>query len=460
MSDAYKESYVQELLPVVDPKEKNITFIDYMFIWAGMAINMGAFAMGAQYYPGLSPLQLIGAIIVGYGLVTLVLTLTGDIGIRHGVPFSIYLRVCFGHKGYIIPSIMRAIPCAFWYGYQTWVGGAAMNVILYQLTGYSNVAILMTILCIFQIWNAAMGLKAIAKFDWIAIPLLALLLGAMTFWVLKTNDVAVVDIFALPGDGSGSFMLAVSSIAGIWITMAINNMDLTRNMVYKKEWNDSESFIARNWRVFLGAVIGLITCGMGILIVGMMNGFITGVWDPILMITTALPNPIVLILAMLVIIFAQVSTTISGCLYPTALIVCTVFKKVSYKMGVVISGLIGMAMMAWVFNDYLTYATVIFMAMLGPIAGIIIADYFIIRKGKLDVNSLYTLQGIRAWDWKTLGIYFISFALCFVNDDYAFFISLGVAFVLYSLLQKNRTDAVPEDDISQKTQKDIIIEID
>lgn len=425
-----------ELLPTKE-EHKDIKFWDYAFIWGGMAINMGAFTMGAQYYPGLSPLDLIWAILIGYGFVTLVNTMTGDVGIVYGVPFAVYLRTCFGYKGCTIPAIIRAIPCWFWYGYQTWVGGAAMNVILSMWVGYSNVTVLMLILCAAQVVNAAMGVKAIAKFDWIAIPLLALLLGALTFWLLKSNDVTIVDIFSIKAEGGGSFWMAVTSIAGIWITMALNNMDITRELKDHNGMNTNPNFLVRNCRVVGGAVIGLITCGAGILVVGMISGILTGVWDPVEMITTAIPNPIIMFLAMLVIVFAQWSTVTSGCLLPGSLILITAFPKLNYKTGVVLSGIIGMLMFPWLFNDYLTYITVIFSAMLGPIGGIVIADYYLLRKRKLNVSALYDQEAIPAFNGKALGVYFLSFALCFIYVDLAFFIGLFGSFVIYYLVMRN-----------------------
>ncbi|MCT7656253.1 cytosine permease [Oceanimonas sp. NS1] len=139
-----------ELMPSTD-KDRDINIWDFTMLWAGMTINMGAFTMGAQLYPGLSPWTIIGAILAAYAIVTSILILAGDIGIRYGIPFTVYIRGCFGYKGAKIPAAFRAIPACFWFGFQTWVAAVAIGKVLEMWIGYSNTTILILIFGVLQV---------------------------------------------------------------------------------------------------------------------------------------------------------------------------------------------------------------------------------------------------------------------------------------------------------------------
>jgi len=182
-----------ELLPT-KIEDKNISLVDYTLLWAGMTINIAGFAIGAQLYPNLSPTMIILGILVAYIMVTILLVLNGDIGMTYSIPFTVYMRACFGYKGSFIPGIIRSIPCFFWFGFQTWVGAIALDQIFKMITGYSNVTIFIVVFSIIQILNAIYGLKAMAKFDWIAIPLLAIVLGGTMFWLLKSHNASFFEI--------------------------------------------------------------------------------------------------------------------------------------------------------------------------------------------------------------------------------------------------------------------------
>lgn len=426
------------LLPSKD-SDRDISFIDYTVLWIGMVINMGAFSIGAQFYPGLSPWQLLAAVFVAYGFVTLLLTLTGDIGLRYGVSFAVYLRSVFGFRGSKVASLVRAIPPFFWFGFQTWIAAIAINKLLVLWTGYSNVTLLVFLFGALQIWNAAAGVKAMAKFNWVAAPILVIFVGGSIFWLLKANNVTLIDILAAPSNGTGSFWMAITGIAGIWVTMALNNMDITRKFRRYPE-HSSKSLFVRNRRIMLGAVVGLITVGAGVLLTGMIGGIVTGVWNPIDIMTKAIPSTIVLVVSVMVISFAQFSTGISAALLPTALILVNAFPKLTYAKGVIIAGTIGLVTMPWLLAPKMILVTGFFSAIIGPLGGLIVADYFLLRKTEFNVDDLFDENGGMSnggYNIKAFIAYFISTALAFVAFKLAFFVGFGVALVLYYVLMKN-----------------------
>lgn len=427
-----------ELLPSKD-SDRDISFIDYTVLWIGMVINMGAFSIGAQFYPGISPWQLFAAVFVAYGFVTLLLTLTGDIGLRYGISFAVYLRSVFGYKGSKVAALARAIPPFFWFGFQTWIAAIAINKLLVLWTGYSNVTLLVFIFGALQIWNAAAGVKAMAKFNWVAAPILVIFVGGSIFWLLKANNVTLIDILAAPADGTGSFSMAITGIAGIWVTMALNNMDITRKFRRYPEYTSNNLFV-RNKRIILGAIIGLITVGAGVLLTGMVGGIVTGVWNPIDIMTKAIPSTIVLVISVIIISFAQFSTGISAALLPTALILINAFPKLSYVKGVIIAGTIGMVTMPWLLASKMILVTGTFSAIIGPLGGLIVADYFLLRKTEFNVEELFDENGGMSnggYNIKAFITYIVSTALAFVAFKLAFFVGFGVALVLYYVLMKN-----------------------
>ena len=168
----------KELLPTKE-SDRTMSLLDYTLLWAGMTINIVAFSLGAQYYDngnGLSPWMMILVMMVGYGIVTLFTAMIGDIGTKYGIPFVVYSRAPFGYKGAYIAGIIRAIPGMYWFGFLTWIGANSLNhIIEIILPNYSNLTVILVVFAVLQIINTMYGLKAMAKFDWIAIPCLAVM---------------------------------------------------------------------------------------------------------------------------------------------------------------------------------------------------------------------------------------------------------------------------------------------
>jgi NCS1 family nucleobase:cation symporter-1 len=279
-------------------------------------------------------------------------------------------------------------------------------------------------------------MKAMAKFDWIAIPSLVILIAAVTFWLLKMNDATIIDVFAAPSSGTGSFWFAVMGIAGIWITMGINSPDLNRKLKRSVD-HSSDNFFIRNRKPIYAQLTGLVIIGAGTLLVGMIGGILTGTWDPVEIIANSITTPVILLLSLLTIVFAQWSTNTAANLMPAAYVIMNAFPKLNFAKGVVAAGIIGLLMMPWVFADNLLWFTVITSGLLGPIAGIMITDYHILRKRKLDIEEFYTTDGQTSFNKKGFIAYGISFVLSILFMDYAFFIGFVVSTLLYYVLMKN-----------------------
>lgn len=437
-----------ELLPTSD-QERTLSLFDYTILWAGMTINIVAFSLGAQYYnggEGLSPWMLILVVILGYGLVTALTALAGDIGTRYGIPFAVYSRAAFGYKGSFLAGLVRCVPCFYWFGFQTWVGASALNMIMgFVFPGFDNVTLMLLLFAAFQIVNALFGMEAMAKFDWIAVPMLGIMFAAIIVTICNKFQVSVPDIMNVKAAGNYSIAFAVSGVAGGWITMALNGPDLAKQIKRSENYRQ-EGFLKRNRRAILGQVIGLMAVGIIAMMVGMAAGVFTGEWDLNNVVFNLFSNNMVmLIFCFISIAFAQWSTNTAANLMPPAYILLNIFPKLKFWMTTIISGVIGLLMMPWKQQggDFLVVIQSNFSTLLGPIIGIMLTDYFIVRRSILNVDDLYNEDGqylyTKGFNMSALATMVISFGLSLLAGDYSFFAGLLISVVVYTVLMKNFT---------------------
>lgn len=438
----------KELLPTKDD-ERDMSLFDYIILWAGMTINIVAFSLGAQYYnggKGLSPWTLVIVMLIGYGIVTLLTSLVGDIGTKYGVPFAVYIRAPFGYRGANIAGFIRAIPGLYWFGFLTWVGAGSLDRIMGIIyPGFSNLTLMIILFAAVQILNTMYGLKAMAKFGWVAIPSLAVMFTAILVATLNKYQITIPEIMATQTEGGYSFAFAVAGIAGGWLTMALNGSDLTRQ-IKRYDGYEKMNFFQRNKKAIWGQVVGLMLVGVVTMLIGVASGITSGFWDLNDVVPDLFTNKIVLILNFIVIVFAQWSTNTAANLLPPALVLLNFSPKIKYWMSTVICGVLAIAIMPWKIQSsggFLVDVQSWISQMLGPIVGIILADYFIIRKCKLNVKDLYTLGGqyeySNGFNMSGMITLFISFFIGLVFKDYAFFAGSISSVIIYCLLMKNFT---------------------
>lgn len=437
-----------EILPTTDDGRK-MSLADYTILWAGMTINIVGFSLGAQYYnggKGLSALTLVMVVLLGYGLVTAMTAMIGDIGTKYGIPFAAYIRAPFGYKGGSIAAVLRAVPALYWFGFLTWVGASALNYMMGMLfSGFDNLTLMIIVFGVLQILNAMFGLKAMAKFDWMAVPLLALLFAAIIIAITNKFGVSIPNIIATPAEGQMSFAYAVAGIAGGWITMSLNGPDLSRQI--KRDPNyASQGFFKRNRKAFIGQFIGLMVVGVVVMLIGMAAGIVTGEWDLNRVCIQLFDSQWGLILALIAIVFAQWTTNTAANLMPPTYILISLFPKLKYWSATIIAGVIGIGIMPWKIQSsgtFLVDVQVWISTMLGPIIGIMLADYFIVRKCKLNIHDLYTSNGqyeyAGGYNISAMIALVVSFALSFISSNYAFFIGLIISPIVYVILMKAYT---------------------
>lgn len=440
----------KELMPT-SKSDRTMSLPDYIILWAGMTINIVAFSLGAQYYnggAGLSPITMIWVMLIGYGLVTILTALVGDIGTQYGIPFIAYIRAPFGYKGSHLAGFIRALPGLYWFGFLTFIGAGAMNHIMGIIfPGFSNMTLMLILFTALQIGNAMYGVKAMAKFDWIAIPSLGILFSAILVMTLIKYNITIPEIITTPAEGGYSIPFAIAGIAGGWITMALNGSDLSREIERYENYKEM-SFFKRNKRALIGQIAGLMFVGVVTMLIGMSAGITTGFWD----LNDVIPdlfgntNTLVLILCYLAVVFAQWSTNTAANLLPPSLVLLNVFPKMKFSISTIICGVLSVAIMPWRIQSTGGFLVIVqnwISQMLGPLIGIMLTDYYLIRKCKLNVHDLFIADGQykygNGYNYSAIIALITSFIIGRFTGGYAFFVGLFSSVFIYYFLMKKYT---------------------
>lgn len=436
-----KENYLvgKDIMPTSD-KQRTMSAFSFLIIWIGIAVQLVTFISASQLYPALSPGQIMLACLIGNILVAILLTLTGDIGIKYGIPYAVYIRACFGYLGTHIPSFIRALPAIFWFGFQTWMGAYALNSIMEILTGYSNEVLLIILFGIVQIINAAFGFNAIQKLEWIASPIIIVIGLIIQIMIMNKYEITFGELFSIQGDGSLSLGYGIVVMMGVYITMALNTCDFTRFLQVR---NVKGTWLEANWGSFYAQSIGLLSSMLLFTLIGITSGVATGNWNPIDVIieTIGRDNPLVLILCLIFVIFAQWSSNVSANLMPPGYIIVNFFpRKINFATAAIIAGIVGLLIQPWRFADFTPQILVIITAILAPIVGIMICDYYLLRKRRLNIHDLYDMEGQYKY-WKNINpaaiiAYIPACISAFLYPDYGFFTAAVISTVLYYLCMK------------------------
>lgn len=427
----------KDLNPTTD-KQRTITSIGFFMICVGMYVQLVSFIAGAQLYPSLSPLTIAVTCIIGNLFVWILLVLTGDIGLKHGIPYAVYIRAPFGYRGAHFPGLIRALPAVFWFGFQTYLGSMAIVLIMDLLFGWSNLLLVIILFGAAQILNTALGINAIAKFDWLATPIL-IISGIYIEYFLIVNYDLSWEILTAGGAGGTSLLAAFAIMAGPQITMPVNIADMTRFM---KRGNSNE-FFKLNRGSMVSQFFGLIPAMTMFVLIGMTSGIATGEYNPIIVMAQVFENnPFVLILVLgSFVIFAQVASNTGQNLLPPGYVFANLFPgKLKYSTAVIIAGVIGLIIRPWVFEAHIPVILLTISCLLGPILGIMLSDYYLLRKRKLNVEELYDSDG--QYKYKNnfnpaaLIVFIPGILSGLIIPDYAMYVSMFIGGLTYYLLMK------------------------
>lgn len=426
----------ESILPVLGP-QRTIGALGFVWIWIGLAVIIATFQLGAAGVESLPLGQVIAVIFAANVALALLMTLTADIGTEHGLSFAVYLRAPFGVTGTHLPALFRGVVAAIWFGIQTYLGALAINGIVEYLTGFSNWPLWYALFAAVQIWNTACGIKAVERLADIAAPAII----AISIWMYYTLDVMAqtkgLNIWNWVGGKDSTVLTLFLANMAFWSTLAIDIPNITR---FLKVEEGTKSFVRRNRNVFFAQLIALPATQTWVAVIGAAAFIAAGNWDPITVIQGSATG-FSLIVLLVMVVLAQWSTNNAANLIPAALtFVNAGAPRIGYRTAVVLAGIIGTLSMPWLILDNLFSFLFSYGSFLSTIGGIMVADYFVIRRRRLNVPDLYEADG----QFRFLGgvnpagvlTWMIGGGAAFYSGPWAFVVGFVLGFVLYLMLMR------------------------
>ncbi|BAQ08895.1 cytosine/uracil/thiamine/allantoin permeases [Bacillus sp. OxB-1] len=437
-------------------KERNITPLTLGVTWFGMSVQLGVFLVSGQLVDILSLSQIVIALIAGLTLCWGVSVLISDIGIRYGISFATSITLSFGYKGGHFAGLIRLVPSVFWAGFNTWIAGMALNEIFKLTIGFNSLFISMGIIAICTVLLVFYGAKFVAIFNWFVSPVLLIMGIYLLYMILKINDANLNEVMAMGATTGGikEIVFATMVIAGGWIMVVAGFNDITRECKTNEE--STKTWLKGNVKFSIAQFWGLIPASVLFGYIGAVSKALTGNGNPIEVITQTVgqSSTSIVILCQFFIILALLSTNAGANVLGSAYIVCSMLnKKVNLRLAA--TGVVAVALIAqpWNAAESISNAMGIMASLIAPIAGIIITDYYLIRKRIINLDDLYYSKGEYQYFKGSNPIAFIAYALGVVASIFSWSYMLLVAFLVsgitYYYLTKFRALKSYSKDINQ-----------
>lgn len=472
------ELYNADLAPTT-PAQRTWDWKAIAALWVGMVVCVPAYMLAAgMVSEGMSWLQAVLTIFLANVIVLVPMLLIGHAGTKHGIPFPVLLRASFGTSGAKLPALLRGLVACGWFGIQTWVGGAAIYTMINVLTGNAIAGSALPLLGIdlgqtlsfLAFWALHVvfiryGTESIRWLELLAAPLLIAMCLALLAWAYVQAGgfgpmLATPSQFAEGGPKAGQFASvfwpSLTAMVGFWATLALNIPDFTR---FARSQRDQVlgQVLGLPLPMALLAFVGVAVTSATVVIYG------EAIWDPVAL--TGRMGGTAVVLALLALLLATLTTNLAANVVAPANGFSNLAPgKISFRMGGYITAGIGIAMFPWKLLEttgaYIFTWLIGYSALLGPIAGIMLVDYFLIRRTELDVPALFRADGIYSYrgGWNPVALIALLIGVLpnipgflkaagFVADvpaafvtvyTYAWFVGLAVAGLVYWVLMRGR----------------------
>ncbi|PLT32677.1 NCS1 family transporter [Bacillus sp. V5-8f] len=393
-SPVQPDSSIDPSLKPTTEKERTVGKLAYTFMWIGDGVNLGNMTLGASLIvAGAATLNLVQtfvAAIIAIAIISVVFALNDRAGYRTGIPYVVQLRMSFGEKGAVISSLLRGIPAIVWYGFQSWIGGTALNEIAKIATGgsFNNIFVCFMVLQVLQIWLSMYGFHAIKWIETLVSVVIGLAL-VYVLYILITNHSAAVTENWVQAKGSWGlpFFAFIMMFMGNYAAIFLSAADYSREL--KSGISDSK----RSMLYFLPI---LIAYGLT-LTVGAMLASATGNSNPVKAFAIIVDNSYITVFVSAFIVLGVIGVNMVANIIAPAYVI-TLLTKLKYKPAVVVTGLLALCSFPWVLvqdssAEGLGIFILIYSAFLGPIVAILLVEYYILRKQKVNVHDLYVKDG-------------------------------------------------------------------
>ncbi len=400
----------EDLLPVA-PDRRTWNWWHIASLWIGMAICIPTYTLASGLVDqGWTWQAAVGAVVLGNLVVLLPIALNSHAGTRYGIPFPVLARSSFGVLGANIPAILRGLVACGWFGIQTWIGGwaiyklveviwpgiATLPQILPSFVGLNTGEFLcFMIFWAMNVWIVLRGMDSIKFLETWGSPFLLAVGAALFIWAwVRSGSLAAMLANPTPNRAvvptGNVFGAGLTSAVAFWGTMALSIPDFSR---YARSQRDQVigQAVGLPATMALFAFIGAAVTNATVVIFG------TRIADPVALLAR-IGGPLMIMLSMAGLIVATLTTNIAANIVAPANAFSNIAPhKISFKQGAMITAIIGILMMPWrLYNDAAAYIftwLIGYGALLGPVAGIMIADYFVVRRGVLVPTDLYKRDG-------------------------------------------------------------------
>jgi NCS1 family nucleobase:cation symporter-1 len=455
-------------------------------LWIGMSVVITTYTLAGGFIEaGMNWWQAMMTILAGNTIVLVPMILNAHAGTKYGVSFPVLCRAAFGTRGANVPAMLRAIVACGWFGIQTWIGGAAIDALLAAVWGWwdnifggasifgvaAHTWIACSLFWMIEVFIILKGIEGIKFLETWSAPLLLIGGAALLAWAsYRAGGLGRVlnESSALQKQHNNFWAIfpgALTASVGYWATLSLNIPDFTRYARSQRSQITGQA-LGLPFTMTAFAFIGVAVTSATLLIYG-----------------TAIPDPVelmkrfdslaVVLFATVIIFAAQISTNMAANVVSPSNDFSNLNPKViSYVGGGLITAVIGILMMPWKLlasmGDYIFTWLIGYSGLMGAIAGILICDYWVLRRQRLDLPALFDTAGrysySNGFNWRA--ILALALAVAPVVPGflraastpggrismpgffdtlytYAWFVTFAIGFIVYYLLMKKTMSDEP-----------------
>jgi len=453
--------YNPDLAPIPAEKRSWGTY-NYASLWVGMSVCIPTYMLASGLIAGgMSWIQAIATILLGNLIVLIPMLLNAHAGARYGIPFPVFVRASFGVRGANVPAVLRALVACGWFGIQTWIGGQAIYSMLRIVWPGAASFPGSNWICFFVFWAINMaviwrGIETIKFLEGIGAPFMLVVGLLLLFWITRKAGgfgpvLHTPSKFHTTLEFVRFFIPALTGMVGFWATVAVNIPDFTRYAKSQRAQMVGQA-LGLPTAMTLYSFIGVAVTSASAVIFGQP------IWDPVVLLGR-FNQPLVALVALLALLLATLNTNVAANVVSPSNDFSNLRPSlISFRTGGIITGVVGILMMPWKllsdFSSYIFGWLVGCSAFLGPIAGIMICDYYLVRRRRLVVEDLYRRGGAyefwRGFNPNAIGALAAGVAIALIGlavpavhwlYDYAWFVGFLVSGALYFVLMRKQPSA-------------------
>jgi nucleobase:cation symporter-1, NCS1 family len=458
--------YNHDLAPVPIAR-RNWSTYNFAALWISMAHCIPTYMLASGLMAsGMNWSQALITILLGNTIVLAPILLNSHPGTKYGIPFPVFARAAYGVLGSNVPALMRALVACGWFGIQSWIGGEALNTFFTAVIpgwstllgagvgGHTTTAWLSFLL--FWGMNIAIiyrGMDLLRHVENWAAPFVLVMTAVLLWWAISAAN-GLGPLLSHPGklqtfaEFWPVFVPSLSAMIGFWATLSLNMPDFTRFGRSQREQMVGQ-VVALPTTMSLFAAMGVMITSATAIIYG------ESIWDPVQLVGK-FSSPLIVAISMFTVVVATVAVNIAANVVSPANDFANAFPRfISFKTGGLITGILGILIQPWKLladpSGYIFTWLLGYSGGLGAIAGVLVADYWLVRRRELRLEDLYLVDGAyQGWNWRAIGATALGCALAWgglvvpalkLLYDFAWFVGFFAAGVAHVALSTGTTRA-------------------